>query len=312
VTSTTAALTAAFASQAAVAAPESLATRVIGAAFAGAASRGGAITAMKLFLAMNKISAGIVGGILAVGLITAVLEVRANRALNAEVDALQANVQGLSSAAMIGTPKVKNDDAEELARLRLRIAQLKGRPEGVVDSAMIPREAWRNVGRATPAAALETLMWAHSVHDMDAVADSYAFSEGSKRIIDAWFAGLNENVRAKFGTPERLLAPLLRPLSGDQTDPVVAYQVIDQQGDLGSNDVKIPFWVQLSSGQERQAENGSTEFINSAEGWKKYARGPATEADFEKMVFSQIDPETGDPLPGGTKGSADENRQSPP
>jgi hypothetical protein len=253
-----------------------------------------------------------VGGIVAVGLITAVLEVRANRALNAEVDALQANVQGLPSAAMIGTPGVKNDDAEELARLRLRIAQLKGRPEGVVDSAMIPREAWRNVGRATPAAALETLMWAHSVHDMDAVADSYAFSEGSKRIMDAWFAGLNENVRAKFGTPERLLAPLLRSLSGDQTDPVVAYQVIGQQGDLGSNDVKVPFWVQLSSGQERQAENGSTEFINSAGGWKKYARGPATEAEFKKMVFSQIDPETGDPLPGGTEGGADENQQSPP
>jgi hypothetical protein len=215
---------------------------------------------------------------------------RANRALISEINTLQAESQG--AAISPGKLSGKNSEANELILLRNRIVQLKARPNGVVDSAMKSRAEWRNVGRATPAAALETLLWAFYVKDLDIVADSHAFNESDRRILDTWFASFSDAVRARYGTPERLLAPMDGELSRYAADPAVAFQIIDQQEDHGPSAVKITYWERLASGKELQASIGLTE--NGSAGWQASPSGSGmSDSQWKTMVFSQIDPATG-------------------
>ncbi|MEO5960948.1 MAG: hypothetical protein ABIR80_17720, partial [Opitutaceae bacterium] len=79
--------------------------------------------------------------------------------------------------------------------------------EALLAAGMKPFSSWKNQGRATPAAALETLLWAGMTPDYDALARMIAFDERGKAKLDAWFLTLTPDLRARFGTAERALAP---------------------------------------------------------------------------------------------------------
>jgi len=172
VASTTAALTGALMMEAAVMAPARLTGSLTGAAIAGATAKSGATVILSL---MGRIKIGIASALAVAGLATVVVEARANRALHAEIESLQVtNVDTVrarneerqlnAELQKLGAP---NLDADELARLRTKEAQLRARPPGVDDALMMPAGLWQDVGRATPAAALETFLWSFSVGNMD-------------------------------------------------------------------------------------------------------------------------------------------------
>ena len=205
--------------------------------------------------------------------------------------ALQASVQ--ETAVISRKAAGKNSEAAELAALTNRIAQLRARPDGVVDSAMKPRASWQNLGRAAPAAAFETLMWGLSTRNEDTIAAAVTFNASDQAILDKWFAGFPDAVREQYGTPRRLLAPIFADMSKFENDPVEAFQVLDQSP-KGPNKVEVTYWEHLASGRERQSSFDLTEEAPGAGNWLGHPSGRGmSEDEWRTMVFSQIDPGTG-------------------
>jgi RNA polymerase sigma factor (sigma-70 family) len=295
VTSTSAALGLALANQASVAAPVGLATSVTATAVAGAAASGGASVLLTL-LTMSKIKTTIVGVIVAACLTTAVVEMRANRVLRAEltpvsgrdeenrVARLQGDNQRLSALAKKAGEK--NPEIDELMRMRNRIAGLKARPPGVVDEEMRPP---RNLGRATPAAAIETFCWALDQGDLDLAASFMTFSDDSEEQRAAFMANFSPAVRERYRTPERLCSAAFFGLTAGVPNPQPAMQVVSVEEDHGPDDVRVKIWWRTPDGKE--AGGGST-YRRRADGWAEKPFS-LTKPSLMEDVRKRIDPATG-------------------
>lgn len=102
-------------------------------------------------------------------------------------------------------------------------------------------QLWQNAGQATPAAALETVLWASAVGDIDALVKLLAFEPEARAQAEALFAQLPDAVRKEFVSPERLIACLTAkdvPLGSASilnqyptpTETKVAAQIFDAGG----------------------------------------------------------------------------------
>jgi hypothetical protein len=69
-------------------------------------------------------------------------------------------------------------------------------------------ESWRNAGRSTPEAVLETTLWAAAGGDVETLTGCLWLDPSARERAEALFAGLPEQARREFGTPERLLASM--------------------------------------------------------------------------------------------------------
>lgn len=99
--------------------------------------------------------------------------------------------------------------ADEAARVVAAKAVEVAKPrEPSILEGPLPATAWKNAGSATPAAALETVLWAAAGGEVDALARMLRFDAGVRAQLDALFAGLSVATRADYGTPERLIAAL--------------------------------------------------------------------------------------------------------
>ncbi|HEX2853941.1 MAG TPA: sigma-70 family RNA polymerase sigma factor [Opitutaceae bacterium] len=307
VTSTTAALGIALGSQVGMAAPAGLASAVSGAAIAGTA---GSAALWGAFLTMSKIKVGILAAIIGAIAVTGVVEVRANRALSAELNRLrtesvpparlQKEKQELTST--LGTLSSHRPEAEELARLKTRIAQIKARPAGVSDAGMKPVSEWKNSGWATPEAALETVMWAAATENTEELVANAGFIGEAKAPAEAAFAKLPEVVRLKYGDPSRLLGMVCFGSRGATDDAkaraayggtVVAFQVIDTapafRGGVGTS---VRWWERLATGEEREKKQP---FPRDGD---RFSLGASTfSPSMWEWVVSQVDPATGELLP---------------
>jgi len=91
--------------------------------------------------------------------------------------------------------------------------------------AMIPAHDWKNVGRATPAAAVQTALWAAAGGDLNTLSGMVNLNAESQAKVEAALAGLPDQIRASLGTPERMMAMLAMkdlPLSSMQAMQVSA------------------------------------------------------------------------------------------
>lgn len=202
---------------------------------------------------MNKVQTGVLGVIVALGFTTVVVETRATLDLQREIDTTRHALSENSPPTDAITPPIAAPDSAttaELARLRARMAELKSRPDGVVDSEIIPRPAWKNFGRATPEAALETLTWAFTTHNYDELAKATFYGDKTKAEADAIFASLSPDLQVKYGTPERLLAPFVFAAPSNQpwVERLDSIQVIDLLGGDSPDQVKVRYWCHFSDG----------------------------------------------------------------
>ncbi|MEO6569234.1 MAG: sigma-70 family RNA polymerase sigma factor [Opitutaceae bacterium] len=319
VTSTTAALGLTLANQASAAAPVGLVATVVSGALAIATGAGGTLAGAGAILTMSKIKTGLVGAVIVAVLATGFGELKANRALSAELTGLRsaslvpAQLQKESRQLNTVLAKLTADipEGEELARLRRRIAQLKVRPPGVTDADMKPLAEWTNRGWATPEAALETIWWAGSIRNYEELVTNRPFVGSAKAKADAAFATLPEVVRLKYGTADRLLGAVGSGSRGAADDDaneraygkVVAYQLLDTSIDVNLGGVSVRWWERLENGEEREMKHtfvrdgdrftfGSNQFSTGMWDW----------------IVSQLDLTTGELLPRKYGQSGQERR----
>lgn len=65
---------------------------------------------------------------------------------------------------------------------------------------------WRNAGRAAPAATLQTLLWAATQGDVDAMAANLAFAPDDRPQVEGCFSALPATLQSRYGTAEQLVA----------------------------------------------------------------------------------------------------------
>jgi len=79
-------------------------------------------------------------------------------------------------------------------------------PALLITERMVPPSAWRNAGRGTPAATLESLLWAAAGGDVEAVASSLILEGEARAQAEALYARLPEEARRGYGSAEKLVA----------------------------------------------------------------------------------------------------------
>jgi len=102
----------------------------------------------------------------------------------------------------------------EAARLRLGELQRADAAEEAAsdsnsDQATLPVGAWTYAGRASPQAALRSVVWAATHGDVERLSDLLGFSPDVRAQADALFAQLPAASQQEFGGPERVVATLL-------------------------------------------------------------------------------------------------------
>ena len=99
----------------------------------------------------------------------------------------------------------------EMAGLETR-AEQRGRAvvaaptERFAPGQAMPASAWRNAGAASPAAALETVLWAAAGGEVDAFAQRIQFDPAAKAAATALLESLPPAERARHASPAHLLA----------------------------------------------------------------------------------------------------------
>jgi RNA polymerase sigma factor (sigma-70 family) len=305
ITSTSAALGVALANQAAAVVPSGVAASVTGAALVGAAAGGGTGAAWLAVFTMSKIKVGVVSALLVAGLATMAVDLHANRGLHAELRALQAGGENLGALsrenqrlnAALQKSSATNPEAGELVRLRQRAAVLKARPPGVLDSEMISASSWRDVGRATPEAANMTFHWAMFTRDLDTVAKFVIFDDDTPENREAFMAHFSPAVRAKYLTPERIMAAAAYGAGTNMAQsPDDAFQFLGVDDHVGGDGSRfgqkhVQVWYRMASGQEFE---GGTRWQQTPDGWLPAA---FTLAKDWKPIVSSFDAVSGDRLP---------------
>jgi hypothetical protein len=124
--------------------------------------------------------------------------VDAERSFTAESGAAAPQVEKISRAA------------EERAMLEKRAAsaQKSGDAIGDPQQSLVPLDQFRNVGRTTPGAAFQTIIWAAMTGNDDALANSIAMSPADRAEGIDFLAGLPPELRTKLPTPEHLFGLL--------------------------------------------------------------------------------------------------------
>jgi len=245
---------------------------------------------------MNALKLGLVFVIVAIGAGALLLERQSNAQLREEVGLLRAEVRDLAkqretarnetnqAAAKDLAQSAQENDRAEIARLREEIDGLKVKAQefgqmtqsfkaamataasgksaaDAVPLRLVPVTDWKNAGRGTPAAAIETVLYGAVGGDVDLVAGSIEFLPSAREKAQALFDRLPDAAKAQYGSPEKLAALML----AKDADKVSGMQV------LGTREMNSPDTVgmRLRVGNDLgQTKEQSLLLHNSSTGWK--------------------------------------------
>lgn len=252
---------------------------------------------------MSKLAAGV--AIVAVG--TAGFawfqQDRANAALRVELTKLRGEIEGVGREKASAPVSQKNDPAaatvargesEELAKLRAEVTSLQKQakefaramqqqpapvapanqnPTAAVPTKLTAVAQLKNAGKASPTATAETLFWAASGGELDALAGTFSLTDGARTKADAWFASLSDATRQQYGSPEKLMALMI----ARDAAPISGIQVLGERAVTDDNvGVRIRFGT-----EEGRVKDENYFFRRTADGWRlvvpenaveKYAR----------------------------------------
>jgi hypothetical protein len=124
---------------------------------------------------------------------------RAQQAPAEEVERLRAD------RAAIGRLRAEMAAVQTSSDEKTRLVQARANERFGVGQSM-PAASWRNAGAASPAAALETVLWAAAGGDVDAFSRCIQFDVSGLKAAQALLASLSPAERARHGGPAQLLA----------------------------------------------------------------------------------------------------------
>ena len=174
--------------------------------------------------------------------------------------------------------KALRSDHRAVAELRAELARLKENSDGRLKSIkhspeepvltkpkpkpeagpLMAANSWRNAGRETPGATLETTFWAAAAGDVDALARGISLTQPKE--IQTLLDKLPEAQRESFGTPERLVATLMAKYVRTQS-----IQVLEEKKDPRSPNLTLSVRLSAPDGFERQTD---FTFSNCPDGWR--------------------------------------------
>ena len=179
-------------------------------------------------------------------------EIALLREENRELVRLRAENRRLVAAQVSAAELARlRDDRAAVERLRAEVDAVKDHTDALAREAelaarpLIPAAEWRNAGRATPAATVETLLWTAANHDAATLASLLAFDARLRPTVGAFFEALPETLRTRYGTPERLCAEFMaRDLAA------AAMRIIDERS-AGADDATLVVRLRNSEGFTR-------------------------------------------------------------
>jgi RNA polymerase sigma factor (sigma-70 family) len=283
ITSTTAALAVALAQQPAVAAPAGLAAVTT----AGALAAGSHGLSLFHLMSMTKLQIGIIGAVLVAGTAGLVLQQQDNARLRADNATLlqgseelsrlrEENMRLAKTGAEVAALRAEH---AELVQLRNDVAALKSQAQAAsrapatvsvglptaekapTVTGLVAIADMQNMGRATARAAGQTVAWAVHHGEIDTAASLLAFDPESRAKLEELITTLPDNLRAEYGTPERLMAFVM---SGTPR-PIAAVQVIDET-QQGPDDYVQHVQLQYEDGRINVAP---LRFHRTADGWQQ-------------------------------------------
>ena len=177
---------------------------------------------------------------------------------------------------------------EELAALRQRAAAPAAAREARAPAPARPSlvgnvlvfSLWQNAGRATPAATLETGLWASVNGDIDTLTGLLLFDAEARNEASALFARLPAALQQEFVSPERLVAVLAA-----KDVPLGSAAILNQYP--AEHETKVAVQIFDADNQHRMAllslrpDEGGWRFVVPANAVKRYAawlRAPAVAA----------------------------------
>lgn len=181
--------------------------------------------------------------------------------LRRELAALRANTQEIAKFA-------------QLAQAAQAVKQMEKSSESVA-SKIVPVGQLKNLGRGTPAAGLETALWAATGGDVDALAGSLTFNPEGRARADQWFASLTPDVRQQYGTPEKVIALLMaRDAAG-----LTGMQVLGQK-ELTAQDTAL----RIRFASESNTKDDNLVMHRTGDGWRMLLNDKTVESMARKLA----------------------------
>jgi hypothetical protein len=162
------------------------------------------------------------------------------------------NVRIIAALPASAALEAMRADHAAVSRLRAEIEKLKVETEAQASALahaampLIPASEWRNAGRSTPSATVETIVWAISRKDVDGLASMLSIDAQLRPSVDQLFAVLPEDFRARYGTVERwLVDPMVKG------PPIDGMQIVgERQLDVDRVELTVRFHIQNREFQE--------------------------------------------------------------
>jgi hypothetical protein len=172
-------------------------------------------------------------------------------------------------------------DHASLLQMRHEIDALKSRPPTPAVAAtppppvrLVPAGEWRNAGRATASATIESFLWAATHGDVDALLGMLEFQNGEAGgKLDELFASLPADARERYGNPQRMFAA---SVAAKMTSTVKAMAVVAQSESDPSSSTR-----QMAVLRIRYADAGGQQkdqpimLTRDAGGWRFIVTGTA-------------------------------------
>jgi hypothetical protein len=213
----------------------------------------------------------------------------------------QLAAQGVSPAEVAAL----RDDHASLLRMRYEIDAIKSRPPAPTVAAtpplavrLVPSNEWRNAGRATAAASVESFLWAATHGEIDALVEMLDFrTAGAGSKLVELFDGLPADVRGRFGTPEKMFATLL---ADKMASTVQAMAVVAQsESDPNPSDRQIAVLRVRYENTEGQQRDQAITLTRDAGEWRFIVTGTAV-VDYTQMLTGAVAPTpASEPKTGG-------------
>jgi len=177
---------------------------------------------------------------------------------SAELEHLRAEIRAL---------RVQTTELARLSPGGVKVPPARG--NSAIASSLVPVSAWKDAGRVTPEATVETVLFAAMGGDLETLANAVVFNDAIKAQAATWFEGLPDATKREYGTPEKVIALMMAKDAGS----LAGMQILGKRED-GANDAVVR--VRVGDDQGKMKDD-KFEMRRSPDGWRLLVPDKAVE-----------------------------------